>query len=501
MRSESTSRLVTDHEAGPPAGLEHKAARGGVVVAVAQTLKSLLEGAGLLMLSRMLLPADFGLVDMIVSVTGIIDQLKDFGLGTALVQRAQVSHRQINALFWISLAIGLGLTLLTAALAPLLALGYGRPELRDLTLALSCSSLLGALCLQQQALLKRELRFTALSVIDVASGTLGIVSAVLAAWAHWGAWALVLRQLVRLGSQAALSWLWCSWRPTRPERNADIAELLRFGGHMSGYQVLNYAERNLDNVLIGRFAGAQALGFYSKAYELMRLPLTAINAPIATVAVPALSRLLDAPVRYRAAYLSVTRLLLLATVPLGPLMIFSADALIPRVLGAQWSATAPIFKWLSLALFIKPLLFTTSWLFISQGRSRDMWRWGVMGSVLALAAFLIGLPWGALGVAISYTLIDVCIRAPLLLWWTGRTGPVSVKDLLSTLWPAWTCAGVMTLVYLLSARLLQTTPGLEAAVCAPLSLAMGALAVWLTPWGRSALLDGVRVLRTLRGRG
>ncbi len=485
----------------PPSDIERRAARGGVLVAIAQVMRGAIEAGGLLVLSRALLPSDFGLVDMIVAVTGIIDQLKDFGLGTALVQRPKIEDREVNALFWISVAIGAALSLLIAAIAPLIALGYGQPALRNLTWALSLSTLLGAVCLQQQALLRRELRFGALSTIEVVSTGLGVLSAVFAALEGWGAWALVLRQLVRLASQAALSWVWSGWRPSAPARRVEVGELMRFGGHLSGYQVMNYLERNLDNVLVGRFAGPAALGFYSKAYELMRLPLTAINAPIATVAVPALSRLIGAPERYRAAYCSVTRLLLLATVPLGPLMIFSADTLIPLLLGPRWRDAAPLFKVLALALCVKPLLFTTSWLFISQGRSGEMLRWGLVGGSIAFVSFLVGLPWGALGVAISFTLFDLLLRAPILIWWTGRTGPVRVPDLLACLWPGWTCGGGLALAYWLSTRFLvpsSWSEGARLAVCAPISLAAGALAVWLTPWGRSALREGIRIFRALR---
>jgi O-antigen/teichoic acid export membrane protein len=487
-------------EEGPSQDLERRAARGGVVVGIAQVARGAIEGAGLLILSRALSPADFGLVDMIVSVTGIIDQLKDFGLGTALIQRPQVSDRQINALFWISTAIGTALTLVTAACAPLIAAGYGRPELLQLTLALSLSTLLGALSLQQQALLKRELRFGALSIIEVACTAAGIGAAILAALAHWGPWALVVRQLVRLSVQAVLTWGWCSWRPGRPAGASELGELLRFGGHLSGYQVLNYMERNLDNILIGRFAGARALGFYSKAYELMRLPLTAINAPIATVAVPALSRLMDSPQRYRTAYLSVTRLLLIATVPLGPLMIFSASVLIPLVLGPDWAGSVPILQVLALALFVKPLLFTTSWLFISQARTADMFRWGVIGSVIALVSFLVGLPWGALGVAISFTAFDLLLRAPILLWMTGRTGHVRLRDLIACLWPAWTCAVPMSACFLAVDQLLPTlTPLTRLAVGVPLGLVVGGGVTWLTPWGRAALREGSTMFRALKG--
>jgi hypothetical protein len=121
--------------------------------------------------------------------------------------------------------------------------------------------------------------------------------------------------------------------------------------------------------------------------------------------------------------------------------------------------------------------------------------------VIALASFLIGLHWGALGVAISFTAFDVGLRAPILIGWVGRSGPVRVPQLLACLWPAWTCGGAMWLAFWLCRQWLPVvSPGLHYLVSALLAVVCGALAVWLTPWGKSALLDGVRVLRALRGK-
>jgi PST family polysaccharide transporter len=480
-----------------PGDVERRAARGGVITAIAQAVRGVSEAAGTLLLARMLSPADFGLVDMIVSITGIIDMLKDFGLSTATIQRDRIQHREVSALFWINVAMGLVLTLVTAAAAPFIAITYKRPELLQLTLALSLSTLLGALAVQHIALLRRELKFERLGVIDVACSVMATVTGVLAAVRGFGPWALVIRQLCRLGLQALLSFLLCSFRPDRPRRT-NVRELLRFGTHLSGFQVVNYMERNLDNVLIGRFAGAEALGFYSKAYDLMRLPLNQVNGPVGSVAIPALSRLMNHPERYRNAYRAVVTLLMLITVPLAPLMILSADWLIPTVMGPQWTGAVRVFQVLALTLFTKPLANATGWLFVTQARTQELWHWGLLGGVIAIVSFIVGLPWGALGVAVAYGASDTFIRMPILLSWAGKTGPVSRRDLLACLVPAWICAATVGLVYGLAAPRFHLSPGLTFLVFAPLSLAAGFAVLVVTPWGRHTLRDGMKMLRALK---
>ena len=484
----------------PRAEVERRAARGGAVTAASQALKSGIEGLGVLYLARALTPADFGMIDMIVSVTGVIDLLKDFGLSSAVIQKERLDRAQANVLFWINTGIGAGLTLLTALLSPLLALGYGRPELLQLTLALSLSSLLGGVAIQQQALLRRNLEFRRLAIVDVVSVFCSMGLACAAAYAHWGPWALVVRQLSRLGTQALVTWCVSPWKPGR-FRAANVRDFVRMGTHVSGFQLLNFTERNLDNVLIGRFAGPTQLGFYTRAYDVMRFPLNLVNVPIATVAVPALSRLAHDPERYRTVYRALTRLLLLATVPLGPLFILIADPVLPLLLGERWSGALTIVRWLSAGLLLKPLVFTGSWLLVSQGRTSELFRWGAFACFVAVASFFAGLPWGAEGVAASYTLTDLLFRGPIMLYWVARTGPVRVRDLLYCLLPAWTCAAAEVVAFYVLSSLLHSLPDrLRVLTCGPLALAIGFATVLATRAGRSAVRDGLSFLRTVRSR-
>jgi O-antigen/teichoic acid export membrane protein len=475
--------------------VERRAARGVVVTAGSQTVRVLTDLAGTLILVRLLVPADFGRVDMIIAVTGFVDLLKDFGLSSATIQREKLEHDQVNALFWTNVALGVALTAIILAAAPFIAGGYGRPELLPLALALAPNTLLGSLSIQHSALLKRNLEFGALGRIEVLSSMVSVSCAVSAAFAGWGVWALVVRRLARQVAPAVLGWIACSWRPSLP-RVANVRELLVFGGHLSGFQLTNYLERNLDNVLIGRFAGAQALGFYTKAYEFMRLPLDQISSPIAAIAVPLLSRLQTFPDRYRNAYVAVTRLLLLVTIPLAPILVLGAGWIIPTLLGSKWEGTIPIFQVLGLTLVTKPLASTTGWLFVSQGRTQELLKWGILASTIAVVSFLVGLPWGAVGVATAYVASDTIIRTPILLSWVGRTGPVKTRDLIYCLGPGWLCAGIIGLVHVaLTSAVVSMWLRLPLPVITGLSAIFGVGVTLSTPFGRRVIHDGLAMIR------
>lgn len=481
-----------------PALVERAALRGGSITAVAQLSKGVIAAAGTLFLTRALSPDAFGLVGMIVAVTGITDLLKDYGLSSATIQRPELRHEEVSALFWINAGIGLALGMVTLAAAPLIASGYGRPELFELTCALAGSSVLGGLSVQHLALLRRELQIGRIATIDVGSSVIGTAAAVGAAYAGYGPWALIVRQLVRLALQALLAWAMCPWRPSVPART-DVRELVRFGAHISGFQLMNYIERNLDNILVGRFAGAHALGLYEKAYEIMRAPLEQVANPVGSIAVPALSRLTDQAERYRIAYMNTARLLSLVLTGPAPLLIYTAEFFIPAILGEQWRGSVPIFRWLAVGLLVKPLLSSTGWLFVSQGRGQDMWRWGVAGTVIAVAAFCVGLPWGALGVAAAYSLADVFLRGPLLMWWVTRSGPVTLRVLLACQLPGLLCAGVVAAVCFGLDAVLPWPAGQRMAVVSPVALLAGIGGVTLTRGGRDSLRSGIAMIRGMRG--
>lgn len=433
------------------ADLKKRSVRGGAVTLAAQACKFTLQMGSTVILARLLAPQDYGLVGMVTAVTGFIVLFKDMGLSMATIQKAEINHRQISNLFWVNVAVSLLLTLVTCAISPAIAWFYNEPRLILITIVSTIGFLFGGLTVQHQALLNRQMQFTALAAIDVGAMCFGVVSAVVLAWYGIGYWALVVMQIAIAIAQTIGVWVMCRWRPSLPSRNSDVRSLLAFGGNITGFNVINYFSRNLDNILIGRYWGAQQLGLYAKAYQLLLMPLQQINAPIAAVALPALSRLAETPDRYRLAYLRILEKLTMLTMPGIVLMFATSDWIVSLLLGSQWMEASRIFSLLAIVALTQPVANTTGWLFITQGRTQHMLQWGIVGGSLAIASILAGLPWGAVGVAASYSISGLFIRTPLLFWFVGRAGSVRAGDLYRTLAPS-TFASLCALLALLAFR-------------------------------------------------
>jgi PST family polysaccharide transporter len=469
--------------------LKARAARGGALTLGSQGLRFLLQMTATVALARLLAPADYGLIGMVAVVTGFVALFKDMGLSAATVQKEEINDAQISTLFWLNVAISVAVMLVTAALAPAVAWFYKEPRLTLITVAYAAGFIFGGLAVQHEALLRRQMRFGALAALEIASVAAGLAVAIALAWRGAGYWALVVNQLVVGVVYAAGAWAVCGWRPRRPARGADMRSMLAFGGNLTGFNVVNYFGANLDNLLVGRFWGAQQLGFYAKAYQLLLLPIDQINTPVSGVSVPALARLTDEPERYRAAYMRILEKLTIITMPLAAFMIVTSDWLVRVVLGPQWGETARVFMILGFAAFLLPVLNSTGWLFMTQGRMREMLHWGFIDVTMKVLSIVAGLPWGVTGVAVAIV-VRMYIQTPILFWYVGRRGPVRAGDFYRAVAPQ-ACASVCTFAALAGLRALLAGVGPLAGLAAAfgVTVCVTLLTLAALPKGRTALHD------------
>jgi PST family polysaccharide transporter len=474
--------------------LEARAARGGRWLIVGRAARAPVELASLMVLARLLEPADFGKVAMVTSVTAFAAMFRDLGLTTVTIQRPTLDAKEQDVLFWSNFGVGALLTAIVAASAPAVAWFFEEPVLLPLTLVSSLQFVSSALGAQHLALLRRELRLGAVAGLQLLGAVAGLGIAVAAALAGLGPWALALSMLASAVVVSLAAWVTQSWRPGFSFDRGRARALLKMGADLTGFHFANYFSRNLDDVIVGKSAGPAALGYYQKAYELLMLPLREVNAPAGTVAIPLLSRLADAPDRYRSAYGRVLQRVLTVTTPLGALLLGVPDGVLHVFLGPDWGPAAPIVSAFGLLLFTQPIGNSTGWLFISQGRTREMFRWGLMGSALSVASFVAGIPWGPVGIAVAYAVSGVLVRLPTVGWYVTRSGPVRARDLAGFAAPFVPAAVAATLA-LRGLTQVVTAPLAGVAIAIPTALVATALGLAITRGGRRVLAETAEVAR------
>lgn len=479
-------------------GLGGRTARGGAFTTAGQAVKFFIQTVSNIVLARLLTPDDFGIVAMVTSVTGVVVAVKDLGLTAATIQKKEVNHVQVSTLFWVNAAFSAAIVLLVAASSPLFVMWYGRPEVQWVTVAIGISFFPLGLGAQHQAILSRQMKFGRLVTVELASMVLAVTCAIVAAALGASYWALVLHLVVLNTALGTGYWIASGWIPGLPRRGAGVRSMISFGGHMTGFKVINYLSRRLDQVLLGKTVGATALGYYERAYKLLLLPLSQINQPIGNVVIPALSRLQNEPERYCNYYLRALRIIGLVTMPAVTMTIIMAPELIRVLLGPQWDQTAPLFSILGISALMTPFANATGWLFTSQGRAGEMFRWGLISGGIAALAIVAGLPWGTIGVAWGVTIGLVAVRIPLLFWYVGRKGPVGIRELWGLLpFPVTVSAAVAATVALFRFYGRLGQPLADLLIAAGIALAAGAAVLLILPAGRRTLRDLRYVLRVL----
>jgi PST family polysaccharide transporter len=480
--------------------LKDRTVRGGTVTVFAQIVKFSFRILSTVILARLLTPQDFGLVAMVTAITLFAEMFKDMGLSMATVQKKKIDNEEISTLFWINQIFSVSIFLLTVCFSPLIAWYYEEPKLVWVTIGISFGFIFGGLTVQHQALLRRQMQFFALAIIEIIALLLGIIVGVVLSFNGFEYWSLVWMHLSTSLAIAIGTWIMCPWYPAWIMRINKVRSMLAFGGNLTGFNIINYFARNIDNVLIGRFFGAQQLGFYSKAYSLLLLPLKQINAPITAVAIPALSRLADSPVRYRRTYLRILEKITILTMPGMVFLIINSDWLVSILLGPQWNETSLIFSILGFVALIQPIANTTGWLFITQNRTGHMVQWGFIGGTLSILAIILGLPWGTIGVAASYSISGI-FQFPLLIWFVCKEGPIRSVDFYRTLTPA-LCASLLVAVLLVIFRKLEviSIPVIGVILAISITVLSTLLILGVLPSGRKALSDFISLIDSLYRR-
>ena len=356
-------------------------------------------------LSRLVLPAEYGLFNLVSTVTAFFMVFADGGIVWSIVSKKEIQDQEVINLYWINVLVGGVMSVACVLLAPLIVVFYGHPELESLLPVMGINFLITGFTVPGTMWLKRRLLLKKLAIINLISLVAGGVAGIWAAQSGFGYWALAIQALtkstltmlaIHTASEMPMGWF---------ARKTHVGTMLRFSGGLLGFGAVNYFSRNLDNVVIGKFAGVEELAFYAKAYFLMTLPSMLTTAGLSGMMVALLARHQDDKVNFQGYYKNALRLVTLLCCPIaGYFFIFPEDVIL-LFYGKQWLTAAPLLQVLAIACLTQPMHNTMGWLFTASGQSGKMFHWGCFAAILLSGGFLVGAQWGAIGVAVSYTIV------------------------------------------------------------------------------------------------
>ena len=426
--------LATDHLM---AGLGARSANGVVVTILVQFTVFALQILNTAWMARVLAPEDFGVVALALSVTGFVGLFAELGLSVATVQRRELDQNTASVLFVVNLLAGFAGMVLCFGLAAPAAWVFSDTRVFWAVVGLGCALPLSAAAVQHNALLVRGMRWWPIQLIGLASLGAGVfVGIVAASLLNAGYWALVGASAATAITRLTLLWFVCPWRPSRVREWASARTAVSFGAHMTGFNLTLFLARQLDVTLIGLFWGTAQTGYYTRAYQLMLLPLNAISGPLGAVFVPALSRLQGDPARWSAAFMRAYLIAAIIGCAFASIFIVTADHLVNLVYGPGWEDTTEIFQWLSWSMYCTFPMGAMAWAFVSLGNSKAMLKWGLISFVVLGITFVTAVPYGVLGVAKAYT-IAIWSLTPVCFHLALRKSPVSTSKALIEIAPIW----------------------------------------------------------------
>ncbi|PYY48077.1 lipopolysaccharide biosynthesis protein [Curtobacterium sp. MCBD17_023] len=358
--------------------------RGSIVLVSGQWLKYGLQLASLVVLARLMDPADFGTLALVTSLTGIASVVGDFGLSLSALRAKVLSRPLQSMLLWANVLIGLILAASFIALSPLIGVVYGRPDIVPLILLLSSTFVLNGAAVQFKVVLNRSAKYIRLSMTDVLGQLAGFVLAVILAAEGFGVWALAWQLVAAAFSGLVLAALFSRWRPSRPSLRSGLRAHARFGLATFGTQVANYVSTNADTVLLGVWQKAAEVGLYNRAFQLSVLPVQQLAAPLTRAVLPSLAGI-DSVSAFHRKFRRLQVVFAYVALPVLLMLLVNSGDLVAVVLGQQWRPAAPILQLLAVASAFQVLAYPLYWASLVKAKVGVLFWTELPGRLLIIA--------------------------------------------------------------------------------------------------------------------
>ena len=364
-----------------------------------QIVAQLIQWASTFLVIRILDPHDYGLYAMAQVVLVFLNMLNGYGLASGLIQQKEVTPRQVRQLFGMLLLLNATLAIGQLAIAPVAAAYYRQPMVADMLRVQALLYLTTPFIALPYAMLARTMDFRRQAQVNICASVASATAALAGALAGWGVWTLVAAPLVLFAARAigmtvaARLLVW----PSFDFRGAG--QLARYGGTMAAGQLFWFLQSQADVFIAGRHFTAHALGIYTTSLFLTQIFVSKFVPPLNEVAFSAYARLQHDAQAASAAFVRATRVVMAAALPFYLGLFAVAGPLVATVLGPKWMETVPIVRLLALAMPFMTLqvLFTPAC--DARGRPGIGVRNGATGSAILAVAFLVGVHWGAEGLA------------------------------------------------------------------------------------------------------
>jgi len=381
-------------------------------------IRVLLHFVQVVTLARLLEPADFGLIAIVMAIMAFLQIFSDAGVSSAIIHFRSVTREQFSSLYWLNVAVSLGLALFVALGSHWVATFFEKHELQPLLMLAALTLVISSLGQQIRIVAQKNMRFSELAWVDVAGSLISLVTVVTVAYLGGGGYSVIAGSMMSAVVITFVVWwrLADGWRPQFRMRLGEIGEFVKFGSYMVGNNLINAFNSQVDILLGGRLLGSYVIGLYSVTRDLNQNISDVINSIVTKVAFPVMAKAQDDVERLKRIYLGIIRMTASVNFPIYVAIGLFAPEVVHFVLGEKWEASTPLLRVLAVWALLRSTGNPVGILLMASGRAKLSFQWNAFLVVIFLPVFWVGAEFGALGLAYAALLTQLFLFVPAWLF-------------------------------------------------------------------------------------
>lgn len=389
-----------------------------------------------IILARMLLPEDFGLIGMIIIFVAISNSISDSGFTQALIREQKVTQTDYSTVFYFNIGVSMFIYTVLYLTAPLISSFYAQPELTGLIRVLSLGVIINSFAIIPRAMFTKEVNFKVQAKANLAASIISGFFAVGAAFSGLGVWSLVIRQLSMGGMQSIFLSFSRKWMPSMVFSLESFKRLFRFGWKLLVSGLIDTIYTNIFFLIIGKQYSAKSLGFYTNASKFSDVAAQTLTASLQRVTYPVLSSLQNDENRLKQAFRKIIKLSGFIIFPVMAGIAAIAEPLIHLVLGEQWAGMVVYFQFLCIAGMLYPIHAINLNILQVRGRS-DLFLYLEIAKVTVLSLLIVLVLWFKLGIMglVAVIVINSYVALYFNTYFSAREISYSIKEQVKDLFP------------------------------------------------------------------
>lgn len=350
-----------------------------------------------LVLARLLMPEDYGLIGMILVFISFAQVFVEGGFPSALIRKKNVTNDDYSTVFWFNFLVALVCYTMLFFSAPFIANFFEEPKLILITRIVGLNIIVSAFGIIQKTILTKELNFKSQATVNLSSILISGLLGLYMAYEGYGVWALVVQNLSRNILMSTVFWFVSVWRPSFIFSTASFIELFKFGSNLLFSALINAVSENLYSIIIGKLYNAKSLGFYTRANQFQKLPVSSIYGAISAVSYPVLAELQNEQQKLKEGYMAMIKMIAFILFPIMAILAAISEPMIHVILTDKWLPSAPILQILCVIGAFYPLHAINLDILKIKGRSDLFLKLEIIKQSLNIAMIVICYRWGVLG--------------------------------------------------------------------------------------------------------